>query len=175
MAAIISTPSSRPSVASAWLAPRNAPRSVLGDQGVGPACAVRRRESASHHSAAGARSGPGSYRMTPSSDPRQALTRLKKPPPRGMVSAFLCSGAENFSSPSFPARPGTPRPRPPCHCTHLAREGRTVQSYAERLRAPEGPHPAGSSLSTFVLDDVLAGNGLGRRGSEGDAINCGSK
>src|SRR3984893_13716540 len=36
MAAIISTPSSRPWVASAGLAPRNAPRFVLSDRGVGP-------------------------------------------------------------------------------------------------------------------------------------------
>src|SRR5690349_9155788 len=36
MAAIISTPSSRPWVASAGLARRNAPRSARGDQGVGP-------------------------------------------------------------------------------------------------------------------------------------------
>src|SRR5262245_62943140 len=36
MAAIISTPSSRPWVASAGLAPRNAPRFVLNDRGVGP-------------------------------------------------------------------------------------------------------------------------------------------
>src|SRR5215813_6615147 len=35
MAAIISTPSSRPWVASAGLAPRNAPRFVLNDRGVG--------------------------------------------------------------------------------------------------------------------------------------------
>src|SRR5215472_17084623 len=36
MAAIISTPSSRPWVANAGLAGRNAPRSVLSDRGVGP-------------------------------------------------------------------------------------------------------------------------------------------
>jgi hypothetical protein len=36
MAAIISTPSSRPWVASAGLAPRNAPRFVLSDRGVAP-------------------------------------------------------------------------------------------------------------------------------------------
>src|SRR5207245_7733114 len=36
MAAIILTPSSRPQVASAGLAPRNAPRFVLSDRGVGP-------------------------------------------------------------------------------------------------------------------------------------------